>query len=94
MAPPITARLIGSGTATANGIEAPGVFDLCRRLLAAGADPAASLVCWRGNIVALRITSIGAGAKYTIRETSNDGPRVVRWKPFQPRDVSAAMRQS
>lgn len=91
---PIVAQLIGSDTAVANGIKATGAFDLCRRLIAAGVNPDAGLVCTRDGIVALRIRAIGTGAKYTIRETAMDGPRVVRWKAFQPRDVTAPMRQT
>jgi len=78
----ITAQLLGTDIAVANGITASGALDLCRRLLAAGADPDAELVCYRGAVVALRVRSIGAGARLAIRETAADGPRIVRWRPF------------
>jgi hypothetical protein len=81
----IRAQLIGSDTASAGGITvrayAP-VLELCRRLLAAGNDPATALQAYRGATLALTVSSIGWGAKYTIQETSKAGPYLVRWKPF------------
>jgi hypothetical protein len=74
--------LLGSDKAIAGDIMASGAFDLCRRLLAAGANPAAELVCYRNGTLALRIKSIGAGAQLTVRETSKDGPRFATWRPF------------
>ena len=73
--------LVGSDKAIAGDIMASGAFDLCRRLLAAGANPAAELVCYRNGTLALRIKSIGAGARLTVR-TSKDGPRFATWRPF------------
>ena len=74
--------LVASDKAIAGDIMASGAFDLCRRLLAAGANPAAELVCYRNGTLALRIKSIGAGAQLTVRETSKDGPRFATWRPF------------
>src|ERR1700730_7046435 len=85
----IRCELVGSDVVVAGDIKADGAFDLCRRLLAAGANPAAELVCFRDGRPALRIRSIGDGARLTVRETATDGPRVVAWKAFQARDVSA-----
>jgi hypothetical protein len=70
------------------------VFALCRALLAAGANPNSKLESFRGSVLALTVKTIGIGAKLTIRETVTDGPRVVRWKPLQDRDVSAPVRQN
>jgi len=89
----IAAQLVGSDTAIADGITARGALELCRRLVEAGADPDAELLCYRSGVLALRIASIARGARLTIRETAIDGPRVVRWKAFRSRDVSAPMRQ-
>lgn len=74
--------LVGSDKAIAGEIMANGAFDLCRRLLAAGADPAAELVCYRNGRLALRVKSIRAGAALTVRETAIDGPRFATWRPF------------
>jgi hypothetical protein len=86
--------LVGSDKAIAGDIMASGAFDLCRRLLAAGANPAAELVCYRNGTLALRIKSIGAGARLTVRETATDGPRLVTWKPFPHRAVTAPVRSN
>jgi hypothetical protein len=69
-------------TATASGITATDEFALCRRLLAAGYDSRAALLTfWPDGRPSLRIASLAAGAQWTIRETPNEGPRRVRWKP-------------
>jgi hypothetical protein len=85
----VNAQLVGTG-AVLGKIKAANALDLCRALVSAGFDPNAALVCHRGNKVALRIRTIGEGAKLTIRE---DGLRVVPWKAFSHRDVAAPMRQ-
>lgn len=89
---PIRCDLSGSNTAQSGDLIARGnspVFDLCRLLVAAGHDPKAPMECYRGETVALRVRSIGEGARLTVRETATDGPRVVRWKPFPGRAVTA-----
>jgi len=79
----IRCELVGSDVVVAGDIKAAdGAFDLCRRLLGAGASPAAELVCFRDGRLALRIRSIGDGARLTVRETATDGPRFVTWRPF------------
>jgi len=91
----IIAQLIGDDTAQGGQIVVRSrspVFELCRALLAAGANPNSRLECFRGSILALTVKSIGIGAKLTIRETVTDRPRVVLWKPLQGRDVSAPVR--
>jgi hypothetical protein len=96
-APTIIATLIGNDTAQAGDIVSRGrspVFALCRALLAAAANPDSKLECFRGSVLALTVKSVGIGAKLTIRETVTDGPRVVRWKPLQDRDVFAPVRQN
>lgn len=62
---PIHATLIGDDCCKAEGITARGlapVLGLCRKLVAAGHDPAVPLEAWRGDILALRVRSIGEGA--------------------------------
>ena len=95
--PVIIAKLINDDVAQAGDIVARSrtpVFALCRALLAAGANPNSKLECFRGSVLALTVKSIGIGAKLTIRETVTDGPRVVRWKALQDRDVFAPVRQN
>jgi hypothetical protein len=84
--------LVGNDGAIAGDIMARGPLDICRRLLAAGADPAAELLCYRNGQIALRIRSIGDGAKLIVRETATDGPRFVTWKAFPRRAVEAPVR--
>jgi hypothetical protein len=55
------------------------VLTLCRQLLAAGLDPDQALEVYRGTTLALRVRSIGEGAKLTVRESTKDGrPRFAR----------------
>ena len=68
--------------AIAGDLSARGALDMCRRMMAAGADPSAELVCYRNGRIALRIRSLADGAKLVVRETSADGPRFASWRPF------------
>ena len=98
----ITAALIGADTARAGDISCRGkspVFALCRALLAAGADPSSKLECYRGDVLALTVKTIGIGAKFTIKENERVGPRVVPYEAFSRdragvhRGVSADLSQ-
>jgi hypothetical protein len=65
----ITARLDGSDHASAEGISVTSpspVLALCRKLIAAGYDPALSLVAYRGGALALRVRSIGEVAQLRV----------------------------
>jgi hypothetical protein len=91
---PIHATLIGSNCCEALGITARGyapVLDLCRALVAAGHDPRRPLHAYRGDVLALKVRSIGEGARLTVRE-DRAGPRFVAWEPF-PRRVGAWVRK-
>src|SRR5262245_24228668 len=62
---PIHAELIRDNTATALGITAVSpspLISLCKRLVAAGHDPASPLLALRGPILCLRVGSIGEAA--------------------------------
>jgi hypothetical protein len=66
---PIRAGLIGSDRCEAEGISvctAAPVLALCRKLVAAGHDPQRPLHAYRGNVLALRVRSIGEGAQFAI----------------------------
>jgi hypothetical protein len=78
----VVAQLVGSGIAIADNIKAHGSLHLCRQLLDAGIDPDAELLCYRNGQLALRISSIGYGAKIVVRETATEGPRFATWRPF------------
>jgi hypothetical protein len=93
--PSIRAELVGSDQRSALGIiiksSAPAL-ELCRRLVAAGHDPDQRLDVYRGNVLALRIRSIGeaAGLETNTKGTGFVGHRAVRTAPpmrFQPDQV-------
>jgi hypothetical protein len=91
---PIRATLLGSNRCEALGFTGRGhspVFALCRALVAAGHDPRRSLHAYRGEVLALKVPSIGEGARLTVRE-DRAGPRFVSWEPF-PRWVGACARE-
>jgi hypothetical protein len=75
----ICAELIGSDTAAATGIPvttyAP-VLELCRRLIAAGHDPATPLHAYRGLMLCLKVRSIGEAARLRISPTGVGFKRV------------------
>ena len=67
--PRLRAELIGSDRCIATGIDvqaASPVLTMCRRLLEAGFDPALSLECYRNDVLALTVASIGHGAGLEI----------------------------
>jgi hypothetical protein len=80
---PLRAELIGSDCATAPGIDAHGsspLLALCRKLVDAGHDPATPLLAYRGNTLALKVRSIGEGAKLTVEDDSGGKPIFRRWR--------------
>lgn len=78
MTEPVHAHLTGSDTCTALGLTvratAPALA-LCRKLVEAGYDPVRPLHAYRGDVLCLTVSSIGWGAKHTVRE---DGMKLVR----------------
>ena len=74
----VRADLVGADTAVAAGITATGhapLLTLCRRLVEAGHDPSTPLEAYRGTILCLRVRSIGAGARLTVKEGPDGKPR-------------------
>jgi hypothetical protein len=57
--------------------------DLCRALVDTGFDPKSRLDVYRGPVLALRVASIQAGAKLTIKEGNFEAPRLAEWVPFE-----------
>jgi hypothetical protein len=77
----IRAELAESNQATALGVSVQSsvpVLDLCRKLVAAGYDPASPLEAWRGSTPALRIRSIGEAAGLTVGDDNIGRPRFRR----------------
>jgi hypothetical protein len=93
----IIAHLFGDDRAQAGDIVARSrspVFALCRALLAAGADPNSKLKCFRGDVLALTVKTIGLGAKLTTKENDWVGPKVVRYEPLSRDRVGRHARQN
>ena len=88
----IFAELIGSNTCTAAGVtvvdHAP-VLASCRVLVTAGHDPNRPLHAYRGDVLCLRVRSIGEGARLTIEDDRHGRPRLRRWRN-RPRRYGAA----
>jgi hypothetical protein len=73
---PIIAEL-GNDRCAALGIIGRGeaaALELCRKLLAAGISPATALHVYRGDVLALRIRSIGEGGELTVKSGTQGRP--------------------
>jgi hypothetical protein len=80
----IAAELIGKDTASAGGISVKAytpVLELCRRLVAAGHDPATPLKAYRGPTLCLIVRSIGTATGLEIN---------ARGDGFRPRRAADA----
>jgi hypothetical protein len=90
---PIRATLIGSNRCEALGAVGRGyapVFALCRALIAAGHDPRRPLHAYRGDVLALSVSSIGEGAQLTVEDDRHGRPRVRRWRERSKRYGAAS----
>jgi hypothetical protein len=87
---PIHAQLIGGNSCSAFGItiSSPSpVLALCRKLVADGYDPSLPLEAYRGEMLALRVRSIGEAARLQVR--SHGGG----FEPLQERSAASPMSQ-
>src|SRR6516225_9332785 len=67
----IRAEFVGSNKCVALGLVAKGYspgLELCRRLVAAGYDPALPLHIYRGEMLCLTVRSIGVGAQFAVED--------------------------
>jgi hypothetical protein len=80
---PIIARLCRSDTCNAEGItvrsHAP-VLAMCRELISAGYDSTRVLEAYRGDMLCVRVRSIGEGAKLTVKDNRFGTPTLHRWR--------------
>ena len=78
----IKAQIIGSDKCEAEGFtvrsSAP-VLAMCRKLIEAGYDPARPLHAYRGDMLCLKISSIGYGARYTVKDGRTGRPSLRRF---------------
>jgi hypothetical protein len=89
----IIATIIGSDTCTAEGITvraAAPVLAMCRKLIEAGYDPALPLHAYRGDVLCLKIKSIGEGAKWTVADRPSGQMGFVKWTPPPSNKVGTA----
>ena len=74
---PIRGTLCGSTKCSAEGMTVPGtvpVLQMCRKLVAAGYDPKRPMEVYRGDVLALGVSSIGQAAKFGVRDTVSGRP--------------------
>src|SRR5262249_18348193 len=79
----IRAELSDSHSATALRITAKSdapVLALCRKLVDAGHDPSTALEAFRGDVLCLRIKSIGQGARLRIGTNGSGNAKTHGWK--------------
>jgi hypothetical protein len=83
----IRAELAGSDRCSAADIavRAPlPILKMCRRLIEAGHDRRRNLVCYRGDTLALTISSIGHGARLEINAKDSGFVRHRAVRPTPP----------
>ena len=88
----IRAELIGANVCTAADLTATGaapVLALCRQLVAAGFDSRCPLDAYRDNKLALRVRSIGQGARLTVKDNRFGRPAFTRCQGVVLGDAAA-----
>jgi hypothetical protein len=78
---PIRAELVGD-RCTAEGITlraAAPALAICRALISAGYGPARPLHVFRGDVLALTVSSIGRGSRHTVRDNRYGTPILARY---------------
>jgi hypothetical protein len=85
---PISATLLGPDRCTALGIAATvhaPVLMLCGLLIEAGHHPTTPLEAFRGEVLCLRVRSIGDGARLSVEDDWHGRPRLRRRRDPQER---------
>ena len=76
----LTGIRMASGAGVTVGNASAPVLALCRKLVAAGIDPATPMEVYRGEVLCLLVRSIGEGAGLFVDEVSGTGtPRFRKW---------------
>jgi hypothetical protein len=96
MSAPVICSLTGSDRCSVDGLtvkhNAP-VLAMCRALMDAGYDQERPLEAYRGDVLSLRVSNIGYGAKFTGEDSRSGGAPVLRrYKVFPGRAVAPAVR--
>lgn len=89
---PVVCQIINSDCCDFDGLvvkhNAP-VLAMCRKLIDAGYDPHRPLEAYRGEVLCIRISSIGYGAQFTVKD-SQCGTPVLRRYSEAPTGVPTA----
>jgi hypothetical protein len=93
------ARLHGKFVVTLDGgqlcISSQPLLDAARVLINEGADPATPIATRHAGADFDAMTStVGAAAKWTVRENETQSPHFVRWEAFPASRVRLSMRQN
>ena len=92
----ITAEIIGSDRCESEGYivrAAAPVLAMCRKLIESGYDAATPLHAYRGGTLALTVTSIGWGAKHTVKDSVCGTPVLRRHQdPTSAMSAGSPMR--
>jgi hypothetical protein len=91
----VICSLTGSDRCEADGLtvkhNAP-VLAMCRALMGAGYDPVRPLEAYRGEMLCLRISSIGHGAKFTVKDNRCGTPALRRYEASPSVSTAPPMR--
>ena len=83
---PIRAELIGASCCVVDSHTTRGpspILAMCRQLIEAGFDPQLPLEAYRGEVLCIRVRSIGRGAQFTIEDDASGRPRLRRYRKGQ-----------
>jgi hypothetical protein len=65
---------------------------MCRKLIEAGYDLDQPLEAYRGEMLCLRVSTIGYGAKFTVKEDRRGAPVLRSYEAFPSVPVASPMR--
>jgi hypothetical protein len=80
---PICATLTGSDRSEPESVIARGpapVLAICRALIEAGHEPERMLHAYRGGVLAVKVRSLGEGARLNVEDDRHGTPRLRRWR--------------
>lgn len=79
---PVKVYLVGMREAEADGFCASGetpILNLCRQLIEAGYDADRAVYVYRGDALAMTISSLGYGARLRVKERNDGRPVFARF---------------
>lgn len=59
------------------------ILTYCRHLMNKGFDPSTKLEVYRGDILAITVSSIKFGSNITVKENKDVGPHFIPYSPFK-----------